>query len=52
MKPGREETIQAQLEMLNILGESGDDYLLLWDFETGRLFLSANISHRYPILQN
>ena len=52
MKPGREETIQAQLEMLNILGESGDDYLLLWDFETGRLFLSANISQRYPILQN
>lgn len=38
--------------MLNILGESGDDYLLLWDFETGRLFLSANISQRYPILQN
>ena len=52
MKPGREGTIQAQLEMLNILGESGDDYLLLWDFETGRLFLSANISQRYPILQN
>lgn len=52
MKPGREETIQAQLEVLNILGESGDDYLFFWDLETGRLFISENISLRYPILQD
>ncbi len=44
--------MQAQLEVLNILGDSGDDYLFLWEIGTGRLFFAGDISTRYPITQD
>ena len=52
MKPGKEDRMRAQLEVLNILGETGDDYLFLWELENERLFLAGSMSRRYPIQQD
>lgn len=51
MKPGKEDRMRAQLEVLNILGETGDDYLFLWELEQERLFLAGTMSQRYPLHQ-
>ena len=39
----------TELEILNILGDSGDDYLFLWELASNRLYLTGKISQRYPI---
>lgn len=52
LRSEKKETLQAQLEILNILGESGNDYLFLWELETGCLHFFGNISKRYPILED
>lgn len=45
----REKALNAQREMLTILGASGEDYLFLWDFATNRVFWGGAIEGRYPI---
>lgn len=44
--------MQAQLETLRVLGESGSDYLFLWELKTGRLHFFGQLSKRYPILED
>lgn len=52
MNPGKKDRICAQIEMLNILGQTGDDYLFLWELESERLCLAGTIGQRYPIRQD
>ncbi len=44
--------MKAQLETLRVLGESGSDYLFLWELKTGRLHIFGRLSKRYPILED
>lgn len=44
--------MQARLDTLGILGQSGNDYLFLWELKTGCLHLFGDISKRYPILED
>lgn len=44
--------MREQLEVLNLLGDSGDDYLFLWELESGRLFFAGNIRQRYALPQD
>lgn len=52
MKSEKHAARRAQLELLKILGESGDDYLFIWDLETDYVFFSGNLSQRYPLLRD
>ena len=52
MNPGKNDQMCAQLEVLHILGETGDDYLFLWELESGRLCVAGAVSQRYPIHQD
>ena len=54
MSPGMDENERwnAQLDVLRFIGESTDDYLFLCDYQTGRLYLTGNISRRYAILED
>lgn len=52
LRSENKETMQAQLDVLNILGENGNDYLFLWELKTGRLHFFGDISKRYPILED
>lgn len=49
MDPKNERTMREQLEVLNLLGDSGDDYLFLWELESGRLFFAGDIWQRYDL---
>lgn len=52
MKPGEEKNLRAQLDVMRILGDNGNDYLFLWEFQTGRMYFFGGINKRYPILEN
>ena len=52
MKPEENEVMKAQLETLRALGESGSDYLFLWELKKGCLHFFGHLNKRYPILEN
>ena len=52
MEPENKKVMREQLEVLNLLGDSGNDYLFLWDLASGRVYFAGNIWQRYDLPKN
>ncbi len=52
MRTEENEVMKAQLNTLRALGESGNDYLFLWELKTGCLHFFGHLNKRYPILED
>ena len=52
MELENKKVMREQLEVLNLLGDSGNDYLFLWDLASGRVYFAGNIWQRYDLPKN